>query len=131
MNEKLRSLLDQIQTTAIMLGDTAADAAYGVGKKAEVLLSSAKLNIKIAELRHAANREKQLVGEMIYATHTGCPTDSDVLLEKLQEIDALYAEIAQLEAQLGKTECVPACADCGAPLRADDRFCRECGAPLP
>ena len=131
MNEKLRALLDQIQATAAKLGDTAADAAYGVGKKAEVLLSTAKLNIKIAELKQAANREKQEVGEMIYATHTGSPTDSDVLLEKLQDIDKLYAQIAELEPQLGKTERVPACADCGAPLREGDLFCRECGSPLP
>ena len=131
MNEKLRALLDQIQATAAKLGDTAADAAYGVGKKAEVLLSTAKLNIKIAELKQAANREKQEVGEMIYATHTGSPTDSDVLLEKLQDIDKLYAQIAELETQLGKTERVPACADCGAPLREGDLFCRECGSPLP
>ena len=107
MNEKLRALLDQIQATA------------------------AKLNIKIAELKQAANREKQEVGEMIYATHTGSPTDSDVLLEKLQDIDKLYAQIAELETQLGKTERVPACADCGAPLREGDLFCRECGSPLP
>jgi len=131
MNEKLRALLDQIQATAAKLGDTAADAAYGVGKKAEVLLSTAKLNIKIAELKQAANREKQEVGEMIYATHTGSPTDSDVLLEKLQDIDKLYAQIAELETQLGKAERVPACADCGAALHEGDRFCRECGSPLP
>ena len=31
------------------------------------------------------------VGEMIYATHTGTPTESEVLLAKLQEIDALRA----------------------------------------
>lgn len=131
MNEKLRALMDQVQTTAVKLGDTASDAAYGVGKKAEVLLGTAKANIKLAELKHAASREKQAVGEMIYATHTGTPTDSDELLAKLQEIDGLYAKIAELEEQLGKAERVPACAECGAPLRQGDRFCRECGSQLP
>ena len=130
MNEKLQALLEKVRGTAETWGDTAADAAYGVGKKAEMLLSAAKLNIKIAELKQAALREKQEVGEMIYATHTGSPTDSDILLEKLQEIDKLYAQIAELETLLGKTERVPACADCGAPLREGDRFCRDCGCPL-
>ena len=38
MNEKLAQLLDKVQSTAIEFSDTAADAAYGVGKKAGELL---------------------------------------------------------------------------------------------
>lgn len=130
MNEKLQSLLFSIQESAEKFGDTAADAAYGVGKKAETLLSTAKLNIKIADLKSQINQQLKAVGEMIYGTHTGNPTESEILLNKLEEIDGLYAQIALLEEQLGRQPASAACPDCGASVREGDLFCRECGRKL-
>lgn len=130
MNEKLQSLLFAIQESAEKVGDTAADAAYGVGKKAEALLSTAKLNIKIADLKGQINQQLKAVGEMIYGTHTGNPTESEVLLNKLEEIDGLYDQIAQLEALIGRRPAAAACPDCGKVTREGDLFCRECGRQL-
>ena len=130
MNEKLQSLLFSIQESAEKLGNSAADAAYGVGRKAETLLSTAKLNIKIADLKGQVNQQLKAVGEMIYGTHTGSPTDSEVLLNKLEEIDGLYAQLSELESLLGRAPASAACPDCGASVRAGDLFCRECGCKL-
>ena len=130
MNEKLQSLLFSIQESAEKFGDTAADAAYGVGKKAELLLSTAKLNIKIADLKGQINQQLKAVGEMIYSTHTGNPTESEILLNKLEEIDSLYAQIAELEAFSGRAPATAGCPDCGASVREGDQFCRECGCKL-
>ena len=130
MNEKLQELLDSVQRTASQMGDMASDAAYGVGRKAEELLSVAKMNIQIVELKAQVNTSLREVGEMIYGTHTGNPTDSDVLLAKLQEIDALHARIAELNARIAKESAGPVCPTCGAPARAGDAFCRECGGKL-
>ena len=132
MNETLQELLCAIQRTAGQVSDTAADAAYGAGKRAEALLSTAKLNIRAAELKAQVNEQLKSVGEMIYATHTGTPTDSDVLLGKLQEIDELNARLAELNELLGRqTEpTAPRCGSCGAPVREGDLFCRECGGKL-
>ena len=130
MNEKLQSLLNSIQESAEKFGDTAADAAYGVGKKAEALLSTAKLNMKIADLKSQINQQLKAVGEMIYGTHTGNPTDSDVLLNKLQEIDGLYAQIAQLEELIGRRPAPAACPSCGQVSQEGDLFCRGCGTKL-
>ena len=33
MNEKLIDILEMVQRTAVQVGDTAADVAYGVGKR--------------------------------------------------------------------------------------------------
>ena len=120
MNEQLWQLLQCVQKTAGEFADTASDAAYGVRGKAWELASVAKLNI----------RE---VGEMIYATHTGTPTDSDVLLEKLQEIDRLREEAEAIQAEIGRLkgqEAENRCPTCGASTRAEDAFCRECGGKL-
>ena len=130
MNETLQELLNAIQRTAGQVSDTAADAAYGVGKKAEALLSTAKLNIRAAELKAQVNEQLKSVGEMIYATHTGTPTDSEILQAKLEEIDNLKAEIAALEDQIGKERAAHTCATCGAVVRDGDAFCRECGGKL-
>ena len=62
MNEKLAQLLDKVQNTAIEVSDTAADAAYGVGKKAGELLCVAKLKIRIAETQAQVNAALQELG---------------------------------------------------------------------
>ena len=70
---------------------------------------------------------------MIYATHTGTPTDSDVLLEKLQEIDRLREEAEAIQAEIGRLkgqEAENRCSTCGASTRAEDAFCRACGGNL-
>ena len=130
MNEKLRELLDTVQRTAYQVGDAASGAAYGMGKKAGELLSVAKLNVQIADLRAEINAQLREVGQMIYGTHTGTPTESETLLAKLQEIDGLYARVAELDAQIARESKSAVCPTCGASRRVGDVFCRECGGKL-
>ena len=130
MNEKLYELLDVVQRTAAQAGCVASDAAYCVGKKANELLTVAKLNIKIMELKGNVKTAMQELGQLLYATHTGTPTDSEVLLAKLEEVDALYAQIAEYEEQLGKEAVAPACDTCGASVQDGAAFCGECGEKL-
>ena len=130
MNEKLASLLEAVQRTAIQAGDVAADAAYSVGKAAGELLSVAKLNIRIMDRKAAVNAALKEVGEILYATHTGNPSDSEVLLAKLQEIDALKAEIAEMQAQIKQEEEKHTCRTCGSAVRDGAVFCGECGEKL-
>lgn len=130
MNDKLKELLDSIQRTAGQAGDTASDAAYGVSRKASQLLSTAKLNIRVCELKADINNAFQELGEMLYATHTGTPTASDELLQKMSEIDELKAQLSALSAQLGR-EAAAVCPVCGTVAKPGDAFCRECGSSLP
>ena len=65
MNETLQELLDTVQRTACQVGDVASDAAYGVTKKAGELLSVAKLNIQVVDLKAQVNTALREVGEMI------------------------------------------------------------------
>ena len=130
MNEKLTSLLETVRRTAVQAGDVAADAAYSAGKVAGELLVVAKLNVRIMERKAAVNAALKEVGEILYATHTGSPSDSEILLAKLQEIDVLKEEIAQMQAQIKKEEEAYACQTCGSTIREGAAFCGECGEKL-
>ena len=130
MNENLYELLETIQRTAVQASDVAADAAYGVSKKAGELLSVAKLNIRVVELKAEVNTALRELGEMLYATHTGDPTDSETLLAKLESIDALKTQIADLNAQIGREQAAAACPTCGAFVKEEDTFCGACGGQL-
>lgn len=130
MNERLQDLLNSVQRTAGQMGGVAADAAYGVGRKAGELLSTGKLRIQIATMEGQVEGCLAEIGEMMYATHTGVPTDSEELLEKLREIDGLKAHIAELNAQIDQARQSSLCPVCGAAVCPGDVFCRECGGKL-
>ena len=128
MNERLQELLDAVQRTASQVGGSAADAAYGMGKRAGELLSVAKLNIRIMDLKGAVCTALREVGEMIYAT--GTLTESEVLLAKLPETDGLRQQIDRLEREIARLQGGAVCPFCGAAARSGDVFCRECGQKL-
>ena len=130
MNEKLAALLESVQRTAVQAGDVAADVAFGMGEKAGELLSVAKLRVRIVSLEADVKDRLSQIGELLYATHTGAPTESEVLLEKLQEIDGLKAEIAQLQSEIRKEESAHTCPTCGAFVKEGDAFCGACGGQL-
>ena len=130
MNEKLYDVLNKVQDTAVQVGGIAADAAYGVGRRAEELLSVAKLRVRVATLEGAVEGCMAEIGEMLYATHTGTPTESEVLLAKLQEIDGLRQQIDRLEREIARLQGGAVCPFCGAAARSGDAFCRECGQKL-
>ncbi len=130
MNEKLQNLLELVRRTAWQAGDLAADAVYGAGQMADDLLSSAKLRVRAATLEGDVKGKLTEIGEMVYATHTGSPTESEELLAKLQEIDELKAQLADVNETLGRRPQPPVCPTCGAGVREEDAFCRECGGKL-
>ena len=107
--------------------ETAADVAYIANQVGTELLANGKERIRIVELESQVNAALKELGKMLYATHTGAPSDSEIMLAKLQEIDALKAEIAALEEKLGRKPESRTCETCGAAVREDAVFCEECG----
>lgn len=126
MDERLENLLNSAKETAEQVGDLAIDAAYAVSKKAEGMVNCAKTKLKLADLKAEVNTQFRELGEMLYATHTGTPTASDALLEKMQQIDALKEQIAQL--RHAPAAVCPICG--GAVDDPENSYCKHCGSKL-
>ena len=127
MNQKLSELLASVQSTAVQVSDVAVDAVYGAGKKAGELVDAARVQLRIVDRKAEVNLVLRELGEILYATHVGEPSDSEIMLAKLQEIDALKAEIAKLENRLGRKSTPAICETCGAEVQENAAFCGECG----
>lgn len=132
MDDRLQSLLNYVGQTAAGMANSASDMAHTVERRAAVMLSERKINLRLLELRTEVSACLRKVGEMVYATHTGQFTDSDMLLEKLREIDDLNAQIHTQTQELQKAKRTGAavCPSCGRIVRREDRFCRSCGTRM-
>ena len=108
-------------------GAVARSAADAIGLGAKKLTDAARKQLEISDLRAGMNCCLRELGELLYATHTGTPTDSDLLLVKMREIDELKARLTALE---GEPVIHLLCPVCGHEVREEDLFCRDCGAKL-
>ena len=141
MNDKIYELLDIVCRNAANAKEVAseaaqtekanaANAAYAAGPVSPELLATAKVRMKIVELESQVNAALRDLGKMLYATHTGTPTESEVMIEKLTEIDRLNEELEILKGGIAKEPVVPTCSTCCAQVQEGDEFCRECGGKL-
>jgi len=123
MNEGLTGLLGCVRQTVEQAAGLAADVAYSVRKKAEYAAAVMQMRSRYAALEDEVNLALRDVGAMLYATHTGTPTESETLQAKLEEIDALKAEMETLRKKLADRGCHVCC--CGE--QDGGCCCRECG----
>lgn len=128
--DKLYGLLDTLKEGASMAGTYALGALGLACEGAEKLAEGVKLRYQAARVEGEMDGKLMEAGEMVYATHTGTPTESEELLAKLQEIDALKAQLDALNETLGRAPDAPACPICGAAVQEEDHFCRVCGEKL-
>lgn len=103
------------------------DTLCTIGLGAKRLTDTARRQLEIADLRAGINTGLRELGELLYATHTGTPTDSELLLEKMQEIDDLKARLRELE---GDPVIHLLCPRCGREVQPGDVYCRDCGEKL-
>ena len=124
--DQFDSLLETLKNGAYLAGTIALGAAGAACEQAEKLAEAVRLRYQAARVEGEMDGKLMEAGEMVYATHTGSPTESEELLAKLREIDGLKERLAELNAAMGRRTC----AACGAEVREGDAFCRECGGKL-
>ena len=104
--------------------------AEKVGEAAETVMDAAKAKLALLELNSALRTQLMKVGELVYATHTGDPTDSETLEEVLHRIDILKAEIREKEWELSSIRGSVVCSGCGCSNSLEHAFCSNCGKAL-
>ena len=127
MNKRPEDWKGTLRQAAETAADTARSAAWAVGLGAERLKEAARRQMETARLRRETDAALRELGALLYATHTGSPTDSDVLLEKMTEIDGLRARLRALE---GEPVIHLLCPCCGREVSREDVYCPDCGEKL-
>ena len=128
--ERLDQAARRACEAAAQAGDAAKAGAAKAAETAETVVTTAKLRFAIAELQGEKNRQLKRVGELVYATHAGQPTDSETLDRCLTAIDNLNREIRKREGELQERRGVAACPTCGAENPLGSAFCGNCGQSM-
>ena len=128
--DKFYDLLDTLRAGAEAAGTLALGTLGLACEGAEKLAEAVRLRYQAARVEGEMDGKLMEAGEMVYATHTGNPTESETLLAKLQEIDELKAQLSDIRDALDRRPQGKVCPACGAAVREGDTFCGECGGPL-
>ena len=129
--DKFYDLLDSLRGGVEAAGTLALGTLGLACEGAEKLADAVRLRCQAARVEGEVDGKLMEAGELVYATHSGNPTESGELLQKLQEIDELKARLAELNETLGRTpEEDPVCPGCGEAGKEGDHFCRSCGEKL-
>ena len=70
------------------------------------------------------------IGELVYATHRGTPSDSEELQKILEYVDDLHEQIEAHEHELKLMRGTNFCTVCDAENAAENIYCQDCGHPL-
>ena len=115
------------------IGDVGETVRTGAAKTAYAVKNAkayTALKWDIMDLQTRRKRKLLLVGKLVYATHAGRPTDSDLLQEALQQVDTVTKELRQKEADLARLCGVRFCPGCGSSEAVSHVYCSRCGRKL-
>lgn len=130
MDDKVRALLDKIQSAAQVVGDAAGSSARYVGKRANEMLDVTKLHLKIFDLNTEITTLQREIGAMVYDTHSGKETDDSALEQRLLAIDEKHRQITELRERINTLRQSKTCPSCGASSSKEDQYCKQCGSSL-
>ena len=130
LKKQVASLFHTTRRRAAEVGSAARAGAVKAGHTTESALAYTRLRVHAMELKGQVKDRLRNIGELVYATHTGTPADSEEMQHLLREVDALKAAIARAEAEMARLKGVRLCPGCGSPVSEGHAFCQECGRAL-
>lgn len=127
---KPKKIRQRAEDAAFGAAEAARAGAEKAGRSAENAVTRVKLGRVIRDLQQEIDLQMQAVGELIYATHRGTPSDSDDVQEILEYVDGLYEEMEGHQRQLKLLQGQLLCGACGAENESSNVYCHNCGQPL-
>ena len=99
-------------------------------RRAEEAVNRIQLRRTIRDLEEEIGLQLREVGELVYATHRGTPSDSEDIQEILEYVDSLREELEAHQRELRTLAGVRFCPACGEENDGANAFCHNCGQPL-
>ena len=111
--------------------NTARPNVSTLSAKAAELLERTKLMHTISDLEDEIALQMCTIGELVYATHRGNPSDTETMQKILEYVDDLEDELEGHEKELKMLMGITSCPVCDEDVCEDDVFCQKCGQALP
>lgn len=128
--QPLQNLAETAKGAVLSAVSLARTGSARVTEKVSGVKDAVQLRRAIADLQEEIDLQMQAVGKMVYATHRGTPSDSQVMAQILEYVDSLYEDQETYRRQLKALQGARFCPDCGAENEKDSAFCAQCGHPL-
>lgn len=110
------------------LGKRLTDAGQSVAQQTKNLSDVTQLNSAISDREKRISQLYLNIGQLYYEGHKGDLSAEH--REIIEEIDALYAEIAQNREKIKQIKGVVKCPNCDADVPLNAVFCNGCGAKI-
>jgi len=124
------TLVRRTEDAALDVTEAARAGVELLGRRAEDSVTRGKLTRAVRDLQEEIDIQMKAVGELIYATHRGFPSDSSDVQEILEYVDGLYEEMEGHQQQLKRLQGLLLCEACGAENDGRNVYCHNCGQPL-
>lgn len=110
--------------------DKAKALAAAAGKKTGEVVEVSKLKIQAVQINSDIQKAYERLGSIQYEKEKTGADNSDLVKVCISEIDALLAELADLNERIADTKSAARCPNCGAQNPEEAIFCARCGSSL-
>lgn len=109
----------------------AKDVAGVAGKKTGEIVEISKQKYNAANIGSEIKIEFEKLGKSVYSMIKADKEDPDYVLAKVSKIDALYANLNEVNDRIMELMKKKKCESCGEKNEQNAVYCSKCGAKLP
>ncbi len=110
------------------VGKLLTDAGQSVTQQTKNLANVTQLNSAVSDKEKEVSQLFLAIGQAYYERHKNDNAAEE--LEKISEINALYAEISANREKINQIKGVVKCENCGADVPLNAAFCSACGTKV-
>lgn len=109
------------------LSETLVNASKDVSQKAKDLSGTAKLTLDIHTKEDQVQKMYAQVGKRYFEEHKD---DEQTAYEEMAQIKEMLAVIEDMKKELMELKGAKVCSRCGQEVKAEDAYCKSCGAKI-